>query len=71
MYKKISLSFILIGILAASGCAVHQGHEKHVNQPTLGAELMDLKMALDKDAISEEEYQKLKRQLADSRRDKR
>lgn len=63
MYKKILLPFILIGTLAATGCAVHQGHEKHVTSPTLGAELVDLKMALDKGAISKEEYQKIKRQL--------
>lgn len=63
MYQKISLPLILIGVLTTSGCAVHQGDEKHINQPTLGAELMDLKLALDNDAISEEEYQNIKRQL--------
>lgn len=56
---------VLLGVVA-TGCAVHEGHEKHVNQPTLGAELRDLQKALDADAISEQEYSQLKAQIMDS-----
>lgn len=63
MNNKILAFSLLFGLVAATGCAVHEGHEKHVNQPTIGAELIDLQMAFDKGAISEQEHQKLKDQL--------
>lgn len=67
MNNKILTVPLLIGLLTVTGCAVHEGHEKHVNQPTLGAELTDLKKALDSGAISEQEYLKLKNQLTSSK----
>lgn len=66
MNNKILAFSLLFGLLTATGCAVHEGHEKHVSQPTLGAELTDLKKAMDSGAITEQEYRELKNQLISS-----
>lgn len=66
MSHKILTVTLLIGLLTVTGCAFHEGHEKHMNPPTLGTELTDLQKAFDSGAITEQEYLELKDQLISS-----
>jgi hypothetical protein len=53
--------FTLAGMLL-SGCIAVGGTEQH-NQPTLGRQLIDLKLARDTGAIDEQQYQHAKSDL--------
>lgn len=64
MNTKIVLIPLLLA-LAIGGCAVHEGQERHVNPPTLGSELLDLKKAHEQGALDDEEYRELKQALLD------
>lgn len=59
-------SFILCALLlcmALPACVAVDGSTKNSARPTAGQELMDLKTALDKGAISREEYEQKKAQI--------
>ena len=49
--------------LALSGCVGVDGSHKTYNEPTTGQQLLDLKSALDKGAISQAEYDQKKAQI--------
>lgn len=57
----IGTSLILTFCLASLGCLLFGSSEKA--RPTLGEELIDLKKACDKGAITEEEYYRIKARL--------
>ncbi|MDQ2076824.1 hypothetical protein [Marinimicrobium sp. ABcell2] len=61
--SRIRLAALLLLCAAATGCAIHEGDERHVNPPTLGAELTDLQAALDEGVITEQEHAEIKRRL--------
>ena len=57
------LAAALVGVsVCASGC-VGIGGTENVVRPTAGQELIDLKTALDKGAISQAEYEQKKAQI--------
>ncbi|MBF0290306.1 MAG: hypothetical protein HQM14_21035 [SAR324 cluster bacterium] len=59
--QMISLSAI---IFAASGCALGNDGTFHYNRnTTIGKELLDLLMAMEKGAITEKEYENLKKEI--------
>jgi hypothetical protein len=61
------VSFVVIAALAvsAAGCvwSLGGGDTKKTVQPSQGAQLTDLKKARDEGALTEEEYQTLKRKI--------
>ncbi len=58
---------ILACVLMMSGCIDSQnGRSVHLGDVSLGQQLMDLKAALDAEAIDEEEYEELKAVLIDA-----
>ena len=62
--KIVNLLVLIILALAISGCAVGNKGTMHYNRSTtVGQELIDLKEAKDKGAISQEEYDKAKQQI--------
>lgn len=63
MNKKIIPVLLLASSLTLGGCFFHGGTQEHINSPTLGQELTDLKTALDEGAISQQEYQSKKARL--------
>ena len=55
---------IIICFVGPSGCVgVQAGTEQVQTQQTVGQELIDLKRAKDSGAITEEEYEKLKKNI--------
>ena len=66
--KKLILTLSIVGLLM--GCYLNMAHSKHASgkgsmsrteiHTTTGQELMDLKEALDSQAITQEEYDELK-----------
>lgn len=65
-HKTIAL-LLLSSSLTLGGCFFHGGTQEHINRPTLGQELTDLKAALDEGAVSQQEYQKKKEKLISDR----
>ena len=57
----IALTFFMVSMF---GCSVSGGTSHRIN-PTVGKELIDLKRALDENAISEQEYWELREELID------
>jgi hypothetical protein len=67
MKKVISGLLILVLITSMVSCmAIGTGGKKVNNNPTLGHELIDLKKAKDEGAISQQEYEELKKKLKDA-----
>ena len=64
--KKSPFALLTV-ILAVSlaGCAI--GNTAQSLQPTIGQELQDLKTALDKGAISQEEYDETKKRITQAK----
>jgi len=62
--KKLIVVLVFL-IFLFSGCAIGSGKTEMKN-PTLGQQLIELKEAKDKGAISESEYQSLKEKLKKS-----
>lgn len=66
MRKPTSISLLAAGAVFLAGCAVSVGNKKDAptaepaKTTTVGRELIDLKEARDLDAISEEEYRRLR-----------
>lgn len=65
----------LVLTLVISGCAIHEGHERHLNPPTLGSELIELQKAHEQGALDDLEYRELRQELLaagpDDARDRR
>lgn len=70
MEKKLSLSAILVLVLALGACSIHGGTHENIHPPTLGQELMDLKRAYESGALDEREYQDKRDHLIESERAK-
>ena len=61
---KICLVISLVTALGLAGCAMFNSTElEYTNNTTTGRELIDLKDALDKGAITEKEYASLKEKI--------
>ncbi|MDQ2076825.1 SHOCT domain-containing protein [Marinimicrobium sp. ABcell2] len=67
MNNKIKAASFLALSLTMAGCMYHGGTQETIHQPTLGQELLDLQSALDKGAISQQEYARKKERLIDGR----
>jgi hypothetical protein len=67
--KKLLLVTLLAGTALLNGCVMAVGSgEKHIVQsPTLGQQLIDLKAAKDKGAITDDEYGQQKAKLLDGK----
>jgi len=63
MKARISMSVLLVLIVAASACVYKGGDKEYVQPPALGAELTDLKKAYDRGAINEQEYRSKREKL--------
>ncbi|MBI3325258.1 MAG: SHOCT domain-containing protein [Nitrospinae bacterium] len=64
MLKSLVLAAVLIlGMSVSQGCIGIGSGPKTQQQPTVGQELMDLKAAFDRGAITEEDYNKKKAEL--------
>jgi hypothetical protein len=65
MKKLIVFSLALSAVVFLNGCvaSVGGGPKTEHRKPTLGQELSDLKMARDKEALTEAEYQTQKAKL--------
>ena len=64
MKKALLMILIIICFVVPSGCVGVQGGTEQVqSQQTVGQELIDLKRAKDSGAITEEEYEKLKKNI--------
>jgi hypothetical protein len=64
--KEIMKRTILIGLVLTVflfGCVAGIGTTEQSEQPTVGKELIDLKTALDKGALTEKEYFELKQKV--------
>jgi len=61
--NKTLPTLLLASALTMGGCYFHGGSQEHVNTPTLGKELTELKAALDEGAISQQDYERKKRTL--------
>ena len=71
--KKLILILSIVGLFM--GCYINLAHSKHASgnitviNTTTGQELLDLKEALDSEAITQEEYDELKLEIIDERYD--
>ena len=67
--KRIISLLILLALLATmvSCIAVGSGGESIEQKPTLGQELIDLKKARDEGAISEQDYEEMKKMVKKNR----
>jgi len=65
--NKTLPTLLLASALTMGGCYFHGGTQEHVNTPTLGKELTELKAALDEGAISRQEYDRKKSVLINER----
>ena len=64
MKKIAGILATIILVSGITGCAIgNKGTVHYTRTTTIGKELMDLKEAKDKDAISEEEYNKVKAEI--------
>ena len=64
MYKIVLVMFVA---MLAAGCVDSQnGYSVHLGDVSLGQQLIDLKAALDAEAINEDEYESLKDMLIDA-----
>lgn len=64
MKKVISTIICAILLVAVIGCiGIQGGGDQGQTEPTLGQQLIDLKKARDDEAITNEEYRKLKKKL--------
>ena len=63
--KKILLITLLAGSAFLNGCvmALGTGDKHEIQNPTLGQQLVDLKTAKDKGAITDQEYDQQKAKL--------
>ena len=59
---RVLFSLALFVVLSISGC-IAIGGKSETNPPTLGKQLIDLKVAYDQGAITEDEYEQAKNQL--------
>jgi hypothetical protein len=67
MKKVITVFLVLVLITSMVSCmAIGTGGKKVSNSPTLGQELIDLKKAKDEGAVSQQEYEELKKKLKDA-----
>jgi hypothetical protein len=64
MFRSILCVAVLIGAFGLVGCIAVGGT---TNQPTRGQELMDLKTALDRGAITQADYDATKAQIVNRR----
>jgi hypothetical protein len=64
MIRSILCAAMLIGAFALGGCIAVGGT---TNQPTRGQELIDLKTALDRGAITQADYDATKTQIVNRR----
>ena len=64
MRRALLLTGLWVLLIGASGCIVVSGTS---SQPTRGQELMDLKAALDRGAITQAEYDSTKAQIVNRR----
>ena len=62
MIRALKLS-LLAGALCLAGCAWSIGGRSETVQPTVGRQLMDLQTAHERGAITEQEYERKKKQL--------
>ena len=63
--RLLGLSMIAILVMALQGCIVvdRDGSEQTIQGTTIGQELQDLSAAYDEGLLSEQEYNRLRRQL--------
>jgi hypothetical protein len=67
MKKAISVLLVIAVMTSMVSCmAIGTGGKKVDNRPTLGQELIDLQKAKDEGAISQQEYEELKKKLKES-----
>ncbi|HUO08687.1 MAG TPA: SHOCT domain-containing protein [Phycisphaerae bacterium] len=62
MKRALAVCMVVSALSVVSGCIAIGGTENNP-RPTTGQELMDLKMALDKGAINQAEYDQKKAQI--------
>ena len=67
MKRIVGILAVIILVSGITGCAIENKGTMHYNRTTtIGKELLDLKEAKDKGALSEEEYNKVKEDLLKS-----
>lgn len=67
MKKTVSVLLITVIMTSMVSCmAIGTGGKKVNNNPTLGQELIDLQKARDESAISQQEYDDLKKKLKEA-----
>lgn len=67
MKKIAGILAVIILVIGMAGCAMGNKGTMHYNRTTtIGQELLDLKEAKDKGALSEEEYNKVKEDILES-----
>ena len=66
MFRVLSAAAVLAIALSLGGC-IAVGGTSNAQKPTTGQQLVDLKMALDKGAISQAEYDKQKAEILNSK----
>jgi hypothetical protein len=66
MGKAICALMILAGLASLNGCVFSIGSSGATN-PTKGQQLIDLKSALDRGAINQQEYEQQKQQIMSQR----
>ena len=67
MKKVISAFLVIVMITSMVSCmAIGTDGKKVNNNPTLGQELIDLKKAKEEGAISQQEYEELKKKLKEA-----
>jgi uncharacterized membrane protein len=67
MKRIVGILAVIILVSGITGCAIGNKGTMHYNRTTtIGKELLDLKEAKDKGALSEEEYNKVKEDLLKS-----
>lgn len=64
--KMNTIALVLLVLFTVNACVFHGGNPKHINTTTVGQELIDLQLALEKGAITEAEYQAIKATILDS-----
>lgn len=68
MKRLAGLFIVMILIISITGCAIGNKGTMHYNRmTTIGKELIDLKEAKDKGLLSDEEYNKVREDLLESK----
>lgn len=63
MFRLLILIAAVVWVMIIPIGCIAVGGSPHVNHPTMGRELMDLKTALEQEAITEAEYHEAKASL--------